>query len=324
MPSGEDDAAISGGSAVTSQERNLAESVHQRLLNEARRSSRPFNELMQYYAIERLLYRLSQSRHRERFVLKGAAMLVIWGADVQRPTRDVDMLGYLDNDIDGVIAVMREVAGQAVEPDGLEFLAESVTGRAIAEDAEYSGVRVKVPGRLGNARLAVQVDIGFGDVVVPEAGESLYPSLLGFPQPQLRGYSRESSIAEKLEAMVRLGELNSRMKDFYDIWLLSRRFPFEGEVLARAVRVTFERRGTALEARPFGLSRAFAEVEGKERQWQAFVGRTAPRDSVPNLDSVVAALGEFLLPVLEALTTEAQFEGRWEPPGPWSPTRSST
>lgn len=218
---------------------DLAASVRQRLLNKARETGRPFNELLQYFAMERFLYRLSRSVHADKFVLKGALMLAAWQAPVTRPTMDIDLLGITDNGVDAIVTVVEDICRQEVGPDGLLFDASSVEAERIVEDADYAGVRVRFRGTLGTARITMQLDIGFGDVVVPKPEVVHYPAILDFPAPCLRGYSRESAVAEKFEAMVKLGVLNSRVKDFFDIWLLSRQFDFDGTIMAQALTETF-------------------------------------------------------------------------------------
>jgi len=209
---------------------DTAASVRQRLLNIARDKDRPFNEVLQYFAMERFLYRLGKSDHGRKFILKGALMLVAWEAPLARSTKDIDLLGRMKNTIEDVVDPIKAACSLEVipDPDGLLFDVKSVVGQRIAEEADYEGVRVRFRGNLGNARITMQVDVGFGDVIVPGPDEVDYPTLLDLPAPRLLGYSRESAIAEKFEAMVKRGILNSRMKDFFDIWLLSRQFEFNG------------------------------------------------------------------------------------------------
>jgi len=189
--------------------------MRQRLLNKARETGRPFNELLQYFAMERFLYRLSKSAHADKFVLKGALMFVAWQAPVTRPTMDIDLLGITENSVVAIVAIAREICSWEVEADGLVFESDSVGGERIVEDADYGGVRIRFRGTLGTARVTMQLDIGFGDVVVPKPEMADYPTILNLPIPRLRGYSRESAVAEKFEAMVKLGALNSRVKDFF-------------------------------------------------------------------------------------------------------------
>ncbi|MFH1221423.1 MAG: nucleotidyl transferase AbiEii/AbiGii toxin family protein [Candidatus Eisenbacteria bacterium] len=248
------------------QVKNMAASVHQRLLKESHRTGRPFNELLQYCAMERFLYRLSKSVHAEKFILKGALMLTVWKAPVSRPTRDMDFLGRLDNSIESVAAVVREICSTDVEPDGLTFDPTSIEAERIAEDADYEGVRIRFQGHLGNARIGMQLDVAFGDVVVPGVKTIEYPTIIEMPPPVLIGYSMESTIAEKFEAMVNLGIFNSRMKDFFDIWLLSQQFGFSGEILASAISRTFETRGTDISLYSSVFSAAFLTDESKSKQ----------------------------------------------------------
>lgn len=226
--------------------KDYAASVHGRLLNKAREEGRPFNELLQYYAMERFLYRLSKSPHSKKFVLKGALMLVAWEATVSRPTSDIDLLGMIENNVGAVVSVLRDVCTIPVEPDGMEFNPESVAGEVITEIAEYPGVSAIIRGNLGVAVVRVQVDVGFGDRPIPAPRVFDYPVLLDMPAPRLKGYSRESVVAEKLESISRFGMLNSRLKDYFDIWLLARRFDFEGETLGAAIVATFTNRARPL------------------------------------------------------------------------------
>jgi predicted nucleotidyltransferase component of viral defense system len=303
--------------------KNVAHSIHQRLLNMAKATGRPFNELLQYFAMERLLYRLSKSPHAKQFILKGALMLTVWRAPRARSTLDIDLLARMSNRHEDVAAVLKAICVQPLEPDGLSFDPDSVETEAIAEDADYKGVRTMIRGRLGNARVSVQVDMGFSDVVVPEALELDYPTLLDLPAPHLRGYSRESAVAEKFEAMTKLDILNSRMKDFYDIWLLARQFDFDGATLAEAVSKTFANRGTAVQAGPPALSNTFADDPGKQAQWSAFRRKGRAEDIPAELKEVIAVIADFLGPVAQALASNRKFDAVWKAPGLWS-SRSAT
>ena len=295
----------------------LIASVHDRLLNKAKAKHRPFQELLQYYAMERFLYRLSQSRHRESFVLKGGLMLRLWEASFARPTLDIDLLGKIENQEYSILRVLKEVCDHDVEPDGMSFDAGSMKAERITEDAHYQGLRVRFPGSLGPSRVMLQIDIGFGDTVLPAPETVTYPTLLDSPAPLLFGYSRESTVAEKLEAMVSLGMLNSRMKDYYDIWYLSRRFEFDGEQLAAAIRSTFDHRGTALSADLLVLSSRFAGDTSKITLWKAFRSRTSLDDAPKTLSVVLDELRLFLTPVLKHLVSEVRFGQHWAAGGPW-------
>lgn len=299
---------------------NVAASVHQRLLNRARTEARPFNELLQYFAMERFLYRLGHSPYRDQFVLKGALMFTVWETPVPRPTRDVDLLGRIDNAIPHVTAAIREICERSVEEDGLRFAAETVVGERIVEAADYAGVRVRFTAFLGAARIPMQIDIGFGDPVVPGPSLIRLPTILDFPAPELQGYSRESAIAEKVQIMVRLGEINSRMKDFFDVWLLATRTNFQGEILASAIEATFRQRGTPIPPVPTAFSDAFARDPDREVQWEAFLRRyrLSEEAGVPTrLRETIHLIAAFLGPVLEAVSEGRRFEKRWLPGGPW-------
>ena len=198
---------------------NIAASVHQRLKNAAVDSGRTFNDLAQYYALERWLYRMSRSPHSSLFILKGALMLVAWQAPILRATRDIDLLARTSNNLDHIKKLVAEICTQEVPDDGLIFDPGSVATTRISEDADYEGVRVQFEGRLATAKLPMQIDMGFSDVVTPSPVEITYPTILAYPAPILRAYNRETAIAEKFEARVSLGILNSRRKDCFDIWL---------------------------------------------------------------------------------------------------------
>ena len=206
--------------------KNVAASVHQRLLNVSRETGRPFNETLQYFAMERLLYRLSCSPHKDSFVLKGALLFRVWDVPDSRATRDVDFLAFLGNSPRNLAAVFREVC-TIESDDGVVFDPDSIDARTIKEVADYEGVRVRFRGLLGKARITMQIDIGFGDKVHPGVVRADYPVILDLPAPAMRMYPPETVVAEKVEAMVHLGSLNSRMKDFYDVWRLSQQFEFD-------------------------------------------------------------------------------------------------
>ena len=201
--------------------RDLGASVRQRLLNQSRAQNRPFQELLQYFAMERFLYRLAKSPHADRFILKGALLLTAWRAPASRPTMDIDLAGRTNNQLDHIQEVVSAVCGVAVNPDGIEFNRDSIEVSRIKEDADYEGVRVLFHATLARARIPMQLDIGFGDVITPGPTEVEYPTMLDFPAPVLRAYPKETVVAEKLEALTALGLLNSRMKDYYDLSLIA-------------------------------------------------------------------------------------------------------
>ncbi len=268
--------------------------------------------------MERFLYRLSKSPYSRKFVLKGALMLVAWDAPTYRPTADIDLLGSIENDVAAVVSVVRKICMQDVEPDGLAFDADGVTGEAIVEIAEYQGVRVKVRGNLGTAIINVKIDVGFGDSVVPAPVLLTYPVLLEMPAPRIRGYSRESVIAENLESMARFGMLNSRMKDFFDIWLLSRQYDFDGKTLETAIKRTFSNRGATASPELIDLIGAFSRDEGKVAQWRAFCRKNRLEYVPLDLEEVVESIAAFISPLLFAVEGDRSFEGTWSAPDPGS------
>ncbi len=252
--------------------KNVAVSVRNRLLALARERGENFQLLLIQYGLERLLYRLSQSIHRDRFILKGAMLFMLWGNQPHRATRDVDFLCFGDSSAAGLAQIFRELCGIAVEDDGLVFLADSVRVETIRDEMEYGGIRVRLTGNLAGARVPIQADIGFGDAVTPAARESEYPTLLGDPAPHLLAYPRETVIAEKYQALISLGMVNSRMKDYYDLWVIAQAFGFDGVTLSQAIDNTFLRRQTSLmEHRPPGLSPEFYASAQKKTQWNAFL-----------------------------------------------------
>ena len=296
---------------------NLPASVRQRLLNLATEKQRDFGLVLTQYGLERLLYRLSVSRHRNALILKGALLLQTWTANVYRPTRDLDLLGVSEGSVEHYRKLFAELCSQRVEADGLSFLPETIRVERIRDQEEYEGVRVLMEARLANARIPLQIDVGFGDVITPGATEIEYPTLLPFPAPKLRAYPKESVVAEKFEAMVKLGVANSRMKDFYDLWVLARQFEFRGPLLARALRATFARRRTALPvSTPLAFTPEFAASPGKQKQWQAFLGKSG-LEAEASLREVVGTLEEFVMPAVEASKGKKQIPYLWKAGGPW-------
>jgi predicted nucleotidyltransferase component of viral defense system len=269
--------------------------------------------------LERFLYRLGESPYAHQFVLKGALMFTVWQGPSARSTRDIDLLGRMENTPEHLVEVMTAVCQVEVsQDDGLHFQADSISAERITEAADYQGVRVLALATLGSARIQVRVDIGFGDALVPGPTEVRLPTILDFPPPLLQGYSRESAIAEKLQAMVFLGEINSRMKDFYDVWLLASHSAFQGPVLADAIRATFTRRHTPLAPTPIALSANFTSAD-KQAQWTAFISRLSSVAAPARLATVIEDLAAFLLPPLAAVYENDLFDHQWPPGGPWQP-----
>jgi len=296
---------------------DVSASVHQRLINKARELDYPFNELFQYFSMERFIYRLSKTPHVQKFVLKGALMFTAWNIQPTRTSKDIDLLGKLENSIEAITAVMRDTCNQTVEPDGMSFDPDSMTCNPIIENAVYEGIRVHVRGNLGKSRVVLQLDVGFGDVVFPSELDVKYPTILDFPAPTIKGYTQESIIAEKFQAMIKLGEINSRMKDFYDIWLLSKKFDFNGYVLAEAITKTFKVRKTEIPSQPSVFKKSFSEDKTRETQWRAFLKKSVLASNPYSFYEVMTEIKSFLVPVLSAIVAQKSFQKKWKAPGPW-------
>jgi len=243
-------------------------------------------------------------------------MFLAWGASIYRSTRDIDFLGFTSNELDAVTKIIQEVCIQEVEPDGLTFDQYTVQSERINEDADNEGVRVNLTGYLGKAKISLQIDIGFADVISPAPIMLKYPTILQMPAPHLRGYPPESVVAEKLQALVFLGSVNSRMKDFYDLWVLAEQFEFDGRKLQEAIVSTFRQRNTALpEETPVGLSDGFAGEN--QFQWQAFLQRTHLETGPEALNDVIQTLNQFLIPPIEMSAKGGIFKTEWKAGGPW-------
>lgn len=299
-------------------ERNVAASVRARLLNRARDTKQDFNLVLTRYAIERLLYRISISPHADQFLLKGALLFDLWFDIPHRPTRDADFLGLGSSELPNIESVFREICTLETH-DGVAFQSDSVHASEIRKDASYAGVRVTLRALIDGARCRIQIDIGFGDAVTPGPEDVEYPVLLPeFAAPKLLVYPRYSVVAEKLEALSSLGIANSRMKDYFDLWILARRTDFDGDTLRQAVQATFDRRQTMLTGQaPLGLTAAFAQDRQKQEQWQAFLRKN--RLETLDLGDVIALLATFMLPVLEAAGAKEALPAVWQAGGPWSP-----
>ncbi len=297
---------------------NQAASVRQRLLNLSRERGENFDYRLTRYGLERILYRLAKSTYNDRFILKGAMLFLLWGIDDHRPTRDADLLGFGENDAAKLVSIFRDICRVEVEDDGLVFEPESVQAEAIREEMEYGGIRVTIRATLDRARISLQIDVGFGDAVTPAAAEVDYPTLLTLPAPRLRIYPKETVIAEKFQAMVSLDMANSRMKDFYDIWVMARTFDFDGALLKTAIERTFERRRTHIpEALPVALTARFFSDPAKEAQWRGFIQRIGLNGLDVSLEAVAGMIGHFVMPLCEAIRTGNEYALRWKAGGPW-------
>ncbi len=280
-------------------EANRIASIRQRLLDRAKARGEDFQLVLDRYAVERLLYRLSQSTYRDEFVLKGAMLFALWFDQPHRPTRDADFLGFGPPDTDRLDNTIRQLCAMDAD-DGLRYDTDSIVVEVIREEAKYDGLRITLLALLGNARCTVQWDVGFGDAVTPGPLQASYPTLLDdMPAPQLRVYPRQTVFAEKLEAIAQLGIANSRMKDYFDLLTLAREGTMLMADVATAISATFERRGTpSLIGPPFGLSDEFAQDAQKQSQWQAFLKKN--RLQAPNLEAVVAEIRAYVLAIQES------------------------
>ncbi len=298
--------------------RNLAASIHRRLLNGARERGEDRQFILQRYAAERFLYRLGESRHREQFVLKGAMLFALWGGSIYRPTRDLDFTGYGSHEIEAVLECFRDICSVAASDDGMSFDATTLRATPTREEAQYGGLRVVFEARLGSHQIPMQVDIGFGNAIEPPATNADYPTLLDAPAPRIRAYPQEAVVAEKLHAMVVLGEINSRFKDFYDLLVLARQFPFHGATLAGSIVATFDRRTTMIDtALPAALALRFYVDPIRAKQWGAYLTRYALPGAPADFGIVGEQLQAFLRPPWTALAARTRFSGVWRPAGPW-------
>ena len=279
--------------------KNMAASVRQRLLNLRESQGGDYNALLTQYAIERFLYRLSKSELADHFILKGAMLFRVWSGTTHRPTKDLDLLGSGDPSPNAVADTIRHIIAVSVNDDGMTFDASSIEAREIREAQEYGGIRVKLVAFLGNARIPMQIDVGFGDAVTPAAQIQPFPTLLDMDAPQLRMYPPETVIAEKVEAAVRLGMTNSRMKDYFDLLVLLRDENMAHERVVDALTATFQRRKTPPPAEvPPGLSDDFGRDERASRLWREFLRRMEIDDMPTDFIAVVTELRDHIWPLL--------------------------
>jgi len=296
--------------------KNVAASVLARLRNHSKSSGAPFQQVLQLYAIERFLNRMSKSGHAQSVILKGALLLKTVGIPRARPTMDIDMLRKGKADQASLVALIKDCATLEVAADGLTFIAESIVAEEITKDSEYRGTRLLVDARMDNVRLKVQIDFGVGDVMVPGPRMIEYPVFLGSDTFKLLAYPVESAIAEKLQAMVALGNANSRMKDFYDVWICSDHLDFDADALIKAIDATFKKRETPVPAGEFeALTTAF--IEGHRVQWNAFVKKIGEDELTDAFDRVVGRLTIFVMPLLASLARGEKFTQRWKAGKGW-------
>jgi hypothetical protein len=297
---------------------NLQASVRSRLQTKAKETNRPFAEILQYYGMERFLFRLGKSAYSRHFILKGALMFTAWNIPQRRTTLDIDLLARFDNQISSIEQVIKDVCKITVVSDGLVFDPETVRGQRIKEDADYEGVRVKFVGFLERSRIPMQIDIGFGDIVYPRPRIFDYPVILDLPKPHLKGYPLESVVSEKFEAMVKLGLLNSRMKDFYDIWLMMLQFDFDGLNLTEALKRTFEHRKMELpQKRPLFAEEIYDGQSDRQTLWTAFLRKSDIKHASDKLSATAKAIEGFLIKPLDAIHKGMEFKKIWKASRTW-------
>lgn len=299
--------------------KNLSASVRDRLLNLSRERGEDFQFILTRYANERFLYRLNRSKHSEKFILKGAMLLMAWTHDRYRPTRDIDLLVLGDHSEEALINIFREICRTDVKPDGLIFDADNIRIMEIREQQEYQGKRILLNAYLGQATIHLQFDVGFGDTVVPAPLSIDLPTILDFPAPRIKTYPKESVVSEKLQIMVDFGIANSRMKDYYDLYVIAKSFDFKGSLLVDAIKSTFRRRHTEIpQTTPIALSDDFVTDQSKQQQWSAFIKINNVHQIPESLGEIVSYLAEFLLPPLHAATPDsATWHYSWKNGGPW-------
>jgi len=306
------------GKSTENSKKNLGESIRQRLKNLSKIRNRPFDEILRYYAMERFLYRLSISSHAEKFFLKGGLMLKVWDSMSHRATMDIDLLARTSNQIQNLHKIISDVATIPYEEDAIAFDTQNLILRNTQTTGDYNGVSASFSAKLFTTKMPILIDIGFNDIIIPEAQKIQYPTLLIMPEPTLWGYTLETVIAEKLEAIVKLALVNTRMKDFYDLRVLAREFQFDGNNLTQAIKATFTRRGTSIPNDcPVAFTEEFYAHSDKQIQWQAFSRTSKLENAKLDLPEVVDDIQRFLMQPLIAAANDNRFIKNWPAGGPW-------
>jgi hypothetical protein len=307
---------------MTKKPTNIAASVHARLLQISKERIEDFNLTIQRYAMERFLYRLGKSDHRNRLILKGAMLFTLWGGPVYRPTRDLDFSGTKVIDIPEILALFRYICEIGVEDDGLVFDGESLSAEPIRDDTEHGGIRTRFSATLGPARIRMQIDVGFGDAIEPPPESVEYPTLLDFPAPGILAYPKEAAVAEKIHAWVDIGDRNSRLKDLYDLHEMLNCFRFEGDRITRSIAATFKQRNMNIDAEmPAALTPRFFRDSIRRDHWLSYLSRNHLPDALADLAVVGELLMSFINPVWSSMAEGSEFKLVWEPGGPWMETR---
>ena len=304
------------------QVKNLIASIRDRLLYISRERGEDYQFVLTRYANERFLYRLSRSPYRNQFVLKGAMLFLIWTKDQYRPTKDIDLLGFGDHSEKTLRNIFQHICRIEVQPDGLKFDTENIRMMEIREDRNYHGQRIILTAHLGQISIHMRFDVGFGDTIIPKPSVVDFPTLLDFPPPRIRAYPKESVISEKLQIMAELGMANSRMKDYYDLYVLAKHFEFQGTPLIKAIKSTFKRRDTEIpQNKPMAMSDDFIKAETKQAQWSAFIRVNNAHQIPDSLEEIVSLLSNFLFPALKASATNTNtWEYSWKRGEPWIKT----
>lgn len=299
---------------------NVPASVHTRIHNLAKLNGAGFQEYFYYYTLERFLYRLSKSLYADKFVLKGGLMFTCWGISPRRPTRDIDVQGYIGNSLENIISIVKKICEVEVDPDGMVFDSNSLRGEQINDDADYQGMRVYRNGYLGQAIIQFHLDVSFANAITPHEIRFTYPSMLQGEDFEILGYTVETTIAEKFHAMIVLGRVNGRLKDFFDIWLLSEQMDFSGRDLLAAFQATFNSRHTPLPVGiPIDLSDEFGEQ--KRNEWQREIAKLPINWNIyPSFPDVIIRLRGFILPIVQAAINHSEFEYTWKAGRNWQPS----
>jgi predicted nucleotidyltransferase component of viral defense system len=303
---------------MNKEKKNLAESVLHRLKNQAKSTHRRTDELLRYYAIERFLYRLSLSQHSDKFFLKGGLMLKAWAISNHRATLDIDLLGKTKNSIQNLKKIINDISKREVVADGIHYETTSLKLTEMQVNGEYHGLRALFNANMHSAKIPMQLDIGFSDVIFPEPMIIAYPTILEFPPPKLRGYTPESVIAEKFEAMMKLGLVNTRMKDFFDIWILSQQLLLNGESLQNAIQTTFDKRQTLLNALPDSMSEIFYANPVHQMRWKQFLQNIENEEKDIELSIVIGEIKEFLQPIVLTSMNKQIFSKTWSYAKKWA------
>jgi len=286
---------------MNTNKKNIPASIRDRLLNKSKELKRPFLEILQYYAMERFLYRLSISDFSKNFYLKGALLFKIWNPEMHRATMDIDMLAKTLNKRENLEKICKKICNiQSIPDDGIQFDVKSIKSSEIQIEAEYGGIRLEFEAELNKAIISMQVDIGFGDIITPKPQSIIFPTILNLPPPHLQGYTPESVIAEKLEVMVKRELTNSRMKDFYDIWILSKSSFVQKDKLIQAIQKTFQHRGTIIPIHPFCLTTDFSNHPEKQNQWNAWIKKMTISSTI-SLPDIISELKTYLLPIFQEI-----------------------